>query len=446
MKKKVIIIGAGIAGIASAIELVQKGIEVIVLERRAFPGGRMYSIKDIETGESIDNGQHLMAGAYNNFFNILKTLNTYQFLEFQKSLTVPFINKEGHKSILDTSAFPGKAGLLYGFLKLSGVSFKSKINTIKLLRNILNDKVECSAMTVSQLLKENQVQQDIIELFWKPLCLAVMNLNIQDASAQLLTNVMKRLFQKKGYSSLGFSKVPLLDLISPFDNWLMNKGGKLHYKSTVTQMLIEDNEISIVLDNGSTLNADAVISAIPWYSFLKILPVQYHDYLFFKTLSDYKSSAIISIYLWLDKNITDVNFTGLLGTKTQWLFNRRKICADNSPNLQYPGSITLTISGANEIIDANQEKLVRECFDEIKLIYKTDASLLRWKVIKEKLATFIANPDLEKSRLSQKTPIENLFLAGDWTATGLPATLEGAAYSGTLAAESVIDYLNEKLI
>ena len=102
MKKKVIIIGAGIAGISSAIELAQKGVEVTVIERRAISGGRMYSFRDNDTGELIDNGQHVMAGAYENFFNILKTLNTLHLVEFQKSLKVPFIDK----GIQKFTAFP----------------------------------------------------------------------------------------------------------------------------------------------------------------------------------------------------------------------------------------------------------------------------------------------------------------------------------------------------
>ncbi|TAL70031.1 MAG: FAD-dependent oxidoreductase [Bacteroidetes bacterium] len=444
MKKKVIVIGAGIAGIASAIELVQKGIEVIVLERRAFPGGRMYSILDNETGEKIDNGQHLMAGAYVNFFNILKTLNTFNLIEFQKSLIVPFLDLNGTSSILDSSLFPGKAGILYGFLKLKGVGFKSKINTIKLFRNLINGYADSDGLTVQQLLNRYQIQEDITEMFWQPLCLAVMNLNVSDASAPLFANVLKRLFLKKDYSSLAFSKVPLMDLISPFDEWLQNNYGKILYKSTVKELQIDEHKITVIPDDNNIISADAVISAIPWHSLLKILPVKYHDYLFFNTLNEYQPSSIISMYLWLDKNITEMKFTGMIGAKTQWIFNRRNICSENSINEKYPGHITLTISGANNIINTNPEKLVKECFEEVKKAFKSDVKLLRWKMIKEKRATFIANPETDDKRLSQYTPIENLFLAGDWTATGLPATLEGAAFSGVLAADFALNYLNEK--
>src|SRR3989339_89860 len=444
MKKKVIIIGAGIAGIASAIELAQKGVEVTVIEGRAFPGGRMYSFMDNDTDELIDNGQHLMAGAYIHFFNILKNLNTFHLLEFQKSLKVPFIDKDCNKSLLDSSAFPGKAGFLYGLLKFPGVSFNSKISTIKLIRNLLNDNVECEGLTVAQLLVVNHIPKDITERFWEPLCLAAMNLNIKDAAAQLLANVLKSLFQKGRTSALAFSKAPLSNLIEPFNKWFLNIGGKVIYKTNVKELQIEENRISVILDNNDILTADSVISAIPYHAFMKILPEKYHDYLFFKTLNDYKSSSIISIYLWLDKNISNVPFTGMIGTKTQWVFNRRKLFGiDNIINEKYPGNLTLTISCANDIIDSEQETLVMECFKEVKTAFKSDANLLAWKVIKEKRATFIASPGMEETRLSQQTPIDKLFLAGDWTATGLPATLEGAAFSGVLAAESVINYFEE---
>ncbi|MBI5325870.1 MAG: FAD-dependent oxidoreductase [Ignavibacteriae bacterium] len=445
MKKRVIIIGAGIAGISSAIELVQNDIEVIVLERRAFPGGRMYSIWDNESGEYIDNGQHLMAGAYVNFFRILKTLGTYNLIEFQKSLIVPFIDLEGNSTVLDSNVFPGKMGILYGFMKFSGVCYKSKIKSISLIRNMLNDKIEIEGMTVDSLLSLNKIPGDIIDRFWKPFCLAVMNLKINDASAQILSNVLKKLFQSKNNSSLAFSNVPLLKLISPITDWLSNKNSNIYYNSTVKQLQIDDNQIAVITDKNEIIIADAIISALPYFAFQKILPEKYREYLFFKTLNEYKNSSIISIYLWLDKEISNANFTGMLGTKTQWIFNRRLICHDDEKNdRKYPGHITLTISGANDIIDENPEMLAKECFNEVKTAFKSDAKLLSWKVIKEKRATFISNPLMDAQRLSQQTPIANLFIAGDWTSTGLPATLEGAAYSGVLAAEYAMNYLNEK--
>jgi uncharacterized protein with NAD-binding domain and iron-sulfur cluster len=149
-----------------------------------------------------------------------------------------------------------------------------------------------------------------------------------------------------------------------------------------------------------------------------------------------KPSPIISIHLLFNKSLTEYTFTALLNSPIQWVFNKEKIFRDTA----YRGLLSIVISGAHEYIDVPSEKLVEMALRELKKVFPatSPARLLSSKVIKERHATFSPQPGVDKFRPSQKTPIENLFLAGDWTDTGLPATIEGAVLSGQKCAKAIV--------
>jgi squalene-associated FAD-dependent desaturase len=443
--KKAVIIGAGIAGIASAIELAGSGVEVLMLESRSFPGGRMYSFMDDSTGEWLDNGQHLMIGAYDNFFRILRTLGTFKLLDYQTKLKVPSIDINGMKSVLGSSLFPGKAGLAAGLLRLNGVSLKSRINTLKLLNKIINNKIDVDGKTVGQMLEDSNQNKDIIQHFWEPLTLAILNSPSQLVSARLLADVLKKAISKGNESScLYFPTTHLSELINPFEKWLEKNGGKILFKVQAVQLIFNNDKVIVRLQSGEQIESDLVISCVPFYALLKILPDELKNHEDFQGLNLYKSSAIISVYLWLDKDVVNMPFTGLIGTTTQWVFNRRLLCkADDEIVRKYPGHLALTISGANDLLDLPPEDIAKKCFEEVKHCFGSNDNLklLNWKVIKEKRATFIASPEIEPIRLEQTTSFKNFYIAGDWTTTGLPATLEGAALSGFQAGKKASIYL-----
>ncbi len=445
-RKKVIIVGAGVAGIASAIELAESGIEVHIIESRSFIGGRMYSFQDDSTGEWLDNGQHIMIGAYENFFRILKTLGTSDLIRCQKKLSVPFIDIDGIKSNFSSVLFPGMPGLVFGFLRMKEVVFKSRINAIKLLKKIIVNKIEIADKTVKNVLKENNQRDDIIKRFWEPLSLAVLNSPPELVSAKLLTEVLKKATSKGNFSAcLCFPKVPLSELIEPFKSWLELKGGKILYRTPVDKILIENHNASVLLINGEHIEADAIISCVPHHVLIRMLPGNLKNHNIFQALNLFNYSAIISIYLWLNKEIIQIPFMGMLGTTTQWIFNKRILCrADEKAEKEYLPHYALTISGAYDLTEISSENIAQKCFSEIKksFNFSDDLILLNWKVIKEKRATFIASPEIESLRLKSTTPVKNFFLGGDWTDTGLPATLEGAALSGYKAAKKAIEFLN----
>lgn len=437
--KKVIIIGAGVAGISAAIEICQSGHEVVLLEQKSQIGGRIYSIEDNISGDLIDNGQHLLTGAYHRFLEILKILGTDGQIKKQKSLSIDFYSKNGTTS-LDTSKLPGSLGLLYGLLSLQNIKFVSKLAAINLAIKLKiglegNTDEDCHTF-----LRRHNQGEDLITLFWEPLIMATINAEMNVAPAKLLVNVLKKAFFADRKSAiLMFPTTDLNQLLEPLDEFLAKNNSKIKLSTKVAKLnFIENTCKGVILSNGEIIEADAVIIAVPPYSHQKMLPSE-------SPLAEFAMkmtySPIISVYFWFEQDLFDFDFAGIIGYHSQWIFNRRRLIKIESP--KFGGHITVTVSAAESIIKMSLDDIAELVFDEIRMVFKIDDEIkpIRHKVIIEKFATPLFTCENEKQRPSESTDIEGLFVSGDWCDTGLPATIEGAAISGLNVAKLTKKFL-----
>jgi len=444
--KRVIVIGAGIAGIASALELAEQGYKVSVFETKFKPGGRVYSFQDNSTGEIIDNGQHIITGAYDNFLTILKKLGTDKLFKPQKSLLVTFADRLGKKHTLDTGKLPGKAGLMLGFLNFDLLSLSSKYSVLRFIIRLNFSKINAKDKNCLELLKFEKQTNQAIEFFWTPLIISALNDKPENVSAKLLVNILlKAFFANHNYSKLILPTSDLSKILTPFESKMKSLGGEVYFNTKVNKVLIKDNKIeSIELNNSQRISADYYISSLNPKAIPKIFEFTQSNIFIAKLINFTQSleySAIINIYLWLDRHIKTEDFTALLGTNTQWIFNRRNfVGCDAEITRKYPGMINLTISGANHLLQKPAEELAQSCFNELSTNIPEFANtkIIHFKVIKDKFATFKATPEIEMNRPSGITPIDNFYLAGDWTNTGLPATIESAALSGLNVATKIV--------
>jgi squalene-associated FAD-dependent desaturase len=436
LNRKIIIIGAGAAGITAALHLVKNNCHVILIEAKEKPGGRLNSLTDAKTGDVIDNGQHLLMGAYHNFLEVLKNLKTDNLLFIQNRLYIPFYGFNFYDEL--SSKLPGKIGFISAFLKLKHISVKSKLNLMFLLFKIQYNLISFDTLTCELFLKNNNQNNEIISFFWEPLVLATLNCGIKKAPASLLVTVLKKAFlTESNNSKMILSKVGLSKLVSPIMKYLIENNSEYLGNTKVKSLIINDCICKgVILNDGTEIHSDYIISTVQPNVLLKFIPESYTDY---KTkLSLYQYSPIISVYLWFDNNIFDFKFAGIINSKLHWIFNKRKI--NENSNKEYPGFITLVISAANEFINLNSNEIKDICINELSEVFPDfkKIKLLHFRVIKEKMATFEVNPVIEIIRLSNITPIKNLFVAGDWTNTKLPATIEGASVSGKTAAALII--------
>ena len=273
MGKKVIIIGAGIAGISAAMELVENGYEVNLFETSSRAGGRMFSLLDNKSKDEIDNGQHLFIGAYKHFFNILKKLDTFKFIANQKSLKVDFFDIHNGKSTLNTGILPSFLGLILGLALLKNISLKSKYKTVQFLRKLKVGNLKYNGLTAYELLISEEQEIDIIEKFWKPFVVATMNISINYADAETFLNILKiTLLGKKSNSKLLFSKVGLSILVKPFQEWLNKNKGQIFFGNRIEKINFEDDKVVSVKWHPFLpllLSTSADKTARLWYPYLK---------------------------------------------------------------------------------------------------------------------------------------------------------------------------------
>ncbi|MBL7998182.1 MAG: FAD-dependent oxidoreductase [Candidatus Kapabacteria bacterium] len=433
--RRILIVGAGVAGISAAVECIRRGHTPVLLEAKPYIGGRARSFTDTATGDTIDNGQHVMMGCYHSLLGVLRLLGTDTLLEEQPSLRVAFVDADGRHDELDASLLPGKAGVALGILRLKHIGIRAKVKALIFALRVQFNLLDCKAMTARELLEATGQPPDIITRLWEPLILATLNATPENAAAVLFVEVLRRaMFGGGNSSSLLIPRCGLSDLFEPAHGFIASNGGELHTGTSVANLLIRNGAVcGVATEDGRTIEGDTVIVAVPPKYVLRLIAEGYHTHPFFAPLHDYTFSPIVSLYLWFDRPVMQNDFAALLGTTTQWVFNKT---ATDSPN---GGHVALTVSAANPLVQQSAEDLARHCADELRASFPQarNAVLTGYKVIKEKSATFLATPHLESRRLCAITPLTGLYLAGDWTATGLPATLEGAAQSGIAAVAAI---------
>jgi squalene synthase HpnD len=433
--KKIAVLGAGYAGLAVATELVLRGHEVTLIEARALFGGRAHSFRDTKTGQMLDNGQHIFMGCYHETLDLLRQLGVDDRLYAPPGLAVPFLSDRGRSSL--TATLPAPLHLfsaLLGFAELNGAD---KISAVGLALRLRCGRQPRADETVQAWLARWKQTPNIVRALWEPLCIAALNEPVASASAQIFATVIRRTFLAGAVDSkILLSKVGLSELFAPEVRLLLGMcGGILRLQAPVTELRFAGGMLrEIALGDETVLHPDAVVSALPWHALRGLLPGESSLAQACRQMQD---APIVSLHLWLDRPILREPFVGLLDSPVHWIFNRDLI---HGADPDQPGHVvTAVVSGARELVDKSagelEELALREMarfFPEVK-----EARVLHRMVYKSRSATFATTPEAEPWRPGAQTEWSNFWLAGDWTNTGLPATIEGAVLSGRRAARLV---------
>ena len=424
----VIIIGGGFAGLSAATSLAEHGLRVTVLEGRRRLGGRAYSFRDDATGDVVDNGQHLFMACYHETRRLLARIGTERHLRFQPDLRVDFRTPDGQPVALKCPRLPAPYHLLAGFASLSPVS----IGDIFRLRHIMADLATAdglSRLTVSDWLRRRHQSDAIVSNFWTPLTVAALNESPGVAAAGGLAAVLRLGFMgRREDARLGLSTVGLSDLYAePARGYIEIRGGEVRLGAPVARLdLRGDRCHGVALQDGTRLGADNVISAVPHNALIPLLPDM-------EALRPLQTSPIVSINVWFDRPVMPEPFAGLLGTACQWAFNRSMIL-----NAWERPCVAVVISAARSHVRLPQRDLVRLAVNELRRMFPDarSACVTRAFAVKERDATLSAGVGVVRPK--QQSPWRNLFLAGDWTDTGLPATVESAVLSGHRCAGMIL--------
>ncbi len=443
--KDVVIIGAGFAGLSAGVALADKGFRVAVLERKPMPGGRAYSFADSDTGDFVDNGQHVLMGCYRATLDFVERVGSRDKLVFHLDLEIEMLDGPGKSATVRTARLPGPLHMAAALMRYKHLNFRERISAMragmKLLAMHRHDYASLSRLTVADLVDKLSQSQRTRETFWYPIAIATLNDEPTVSSAALFAEVLKRaFFGRRADSAFVYPKVGLSELYCKGASEIIEQtGGFVEPRAIVEALeLGEGGRIaSVRLRDGRRLGASNFIAAVPPHHLLRFLPENAVGDPFFARLADLSTSPIVCVHAWFDRPVTDSAFVGFIGTPTQWLFNKRRIFDLHGES--HPGYLSFVISGARKIVDNSNDELLEMVLGDLHRMVPAsrEAKLIKALVLKEKQATMA--PDLRSHELRPRTdtPIANFFLAGDWIQTGLPATIESAVISGNNAAAAV---------
>jgi squalene-associated FAD-dependent desaturase len=428
----VVVIGAGFAGLSAATALVEHGARVLVLEARPNLGGRASAVRDPATGEKLDNGQHVLAGCYDETFTFLRRIGTNNRVWRQTGLTVTMLEDDGRRSTLRLPPLPPPLHLLAGVLGWDALSWRDKVSVLRAGAAINRRTPRFDpGVTVRSWLDYHRQSPRLIELFWEPLALAALNQPIDHAAVDTFIEVLRRMFGAAGdRASLVIPSVPLDELYAaPARDWLHARGSEL--RTHTTAAIVVDGERLIGVDaDGQRIEASSVVCAVPWNALVTTIRGQSGSLApILAAAAATASSPIVTVNLWYDRPVLDEMMAGLPGRAFQWVFDKARIFGRERSHL------SLVASGAAETAGLGNDALVTSAANDVAAAVPAAraARLLRGSAVRERRATFSLAPG-QPARPTTRTPVSGLLLAGDWVDTGLPATIESAVVSGHWAA------------
>lgn len=442
--ESVVIIGAGWAGLAAAVKLTEQGYKVALYESAKQVGGRARTVafNDID----VDNGQHLLIGAYTECLNLMGTVgvNTetaVKRLPLQLTVIDKSKRKNGNnKLVLQGPALPAPLHLLYALMTAKGLKLKDKVAAIKFGLTLKKIRYHFSEdISIMELCRQTKQTKTLIQQLWEPLCLATLNTPINVASANVFMAVFRDAFTNKTHDA--DSLVPTTDLNNIFPNaainYIKNNGGKVFLKSRVDKIDVSNSKvISIKVKEHNeikTHETSQVIIATAPQNVTKLLAEHTELNTTYNNLEKFNYEPIVTIYLHYSDNVElSQAMTGLSNTHSQWVFDRSTFCHQD-------GLISVVISSSGDHMTMDDDTLTQTVHSEISMLFINKPTLINSFIIREKRATFACTVNINNLRPKNETTIKGLYLAGDYTDTGYPATLEGAVRSGVAASNLIID-------
>jgi len=445
----VIVIGGGLAGLAAGVALAEAGWRVRLFEQRPFLGGRATSYV-LPDGEHVDNCQHVTFGCCTNLEDFYRRVGCAEKIQFFDRLQL--LDPQGRTGHFQAGLLPAPLHILGSFVSFRPLSFADKFSIGRAMLDILlhkgkpSDLQQGAEISMLEWLKRRRQTKGAIDRFWRTVLVSALSEELDKIDARYGVDVFWKtvLSNRTGYR-MGIPAIQLADLYEGCHAAIKRKGGEVALRVPVRGLRIEKGALAgILFDGGREETADAYVIAVPHTVFAELLPEDVRrSHAAFSKLRHLKDSPITGVHLWFDRIVMTGPFLTLLDTTTQWVFNKTALYgATNGAGAGARGGqyLQLVISASYDLLQKSRQEIIDLCLKEVRqaLPAARDAQLVKATVIKEAAATFSPEPGCDRWRPNQETSVRGMFLAGDWTDTGWPATMEGAVRSGYLAAEAVL--------
>jgi squalene-associated FAD-dependent desaturase len=445
-----VVIGGGLAGLAAAAALAPRGFRVTVLESRQRLGGRAGSFTDPATGQMVDACQHVSMGCCTNLAHFFRTVGVSHLLAQQPKLY--FMTPDRRTSLFKADPWPAPFHLGRALLGAHYLTPGDKVRVAYGLAAMLRESPDADPPLLPWLEAHRQNRRTI-DRFWGVVLTSALNETVDRVGLKYARKVFRDGFvrHRDGFV-VHVPTVPLGRLYGDeLRVWFSRHGVEVRENAGVRRIELRMTNDRLPNDrtalahssfgirhcslrDGSALAADWYVLAVPFDRVADLLP---EDFVartpYFAGLKNLTPSPITSVHLWYDRPVMTLPHAVLVDCLGQWVFNR----GETTPGEYY---LQVVVSAARGLREAGREEVQRRIAEELGRLFPAvrAATLLRAKVVTEHAATFSAAPGVDRWRPPQASPVCNLAMAGDWTATGWPATMEGAVRSGYLAAEAVL--------
>ncbi len=478
--KAVAIVGGGLAGLSAGCALADAGFDVTLYERRPYLGGRASSYQHPGTSEVVDNCQHVLLGCCTNLIDLYRRIGVEDQIRWYDRLT--FIEPGGRRSAIATSGLPAPLHTAPSFLRSSALSFADKLAVTRAMLALMPGLPEDDGTDFLTWLKRHGQTERAIERFWKVVLVSALNEDLDKTSVRSAAMVFRDSFLKSAEAGrMGVPAVPLTDLYGRAGDYIADHGGRIEFRAAIESVQgsifpkyrsemhgSEQNGFSSgqfdpavkLCMAGTELMPDYAVLAVPFDVIERILPDSSPAQRLRKMLAQFETSPITGVHLWFDREITELDHAVLLDRTIQWMFHKSRIqVRSTTSGVPYPSRpaikngvphpsplgegansyIELVISASKSLINVPRGEIIDLAVRELGEFFPAvkDATLLKSTVIKEVHATYSPKPGADAHRPGPETVWPQIFLAGDWTATGWPATMESAVRSGYIAAEAV---------
>ncbi|HXM10754.1 MAG TPA: hydroxysqualene dehydroxylase HpnE [Terriglobales bacterium] len=445
----VAIAGGGLAGLAAGCALAEAGFRVSLFERRSYLGGRASSYQHPGTGEIVDNCQHVLLGCCTNLLDFYRRAGTLDKIRWYEKLT--FLEPGGRASVISPSALPAPLHTAPAFLRADCLSLSDKLSISRAMAALAPSTPGDNGQTFLDWLKRHGQTAQAIERFWKTILVSALNEDLDQISVFYAAQVVRESFLKSAAAGrMGIPTVPLTELYSTAGDYVRARGGEIQLRAAVESFRAGASGVSVTA-NGQEHKFDYLVLAVPFNVLGRMLPDGPSAAPLAATLEKFSTSPITGIHLWFDRQISDLDHAVLLDRTIQWMFHKSRLIAarsnEDQNSVKGGGSyVELVVSCSRSLVEKSKVAIVEMATKEMQEFFPSarEAKLLKSTVIKEVHATYSPRPGIDEQRPKSETAWPRVFLAGDWIATGWPATMEGAVRSGYLSAEALARFAGTK--
>ncbi len=475
-QSSVAVIGGGVAGLAAAVAAVEQGFRVELFEQAPSPGGRAGSYHDSQADQLVDLSPHVAMGCCTNLLDLCRRTETAD--SFDRSATLHFFGPDGKRC--DFTATPWLPAPLHLMPALWGLGYLTVRQRWAISRAMLRlaryrEPDAADAPTMGQWLRDQRQPENAVKRFWALVLESALGDSLDHVSVGAARKVFVDGFMAapEAYEVL-VTKLPLGEIWQRVGIWLTRRGAKLHMRTRIECLEVDGQRfLGVVLGDGLCRRFDHVVSAVSWKQLGKLLgPKLLKQIPQAEAGTGLNASPITAVHLWFDRPITDLRHAALVGRLSQWVFQDKSRSAFDkgaggegsltlmevksgqaSEAAKHSGNrtsgegdrfhYTVVISASHGLVGRDSKEVLREVLGDLQTIWPiaVEAKLLHHRVLMQPAAVFSLRPGSDAIRPLQQTPIKGLFLAGDWTATDWPATMEGAVRSGYLAIEALLALL-----